>query len=79
MAKKKSLHKIPTKLMDDKGQIIHEGDIVEIQDLIETKTSYAKGTATIKFDKSKASIEQLQNAIAQTGYKVINYQLLIIS
>lgn len=51
-------------------------ELSKVDGVIETKTSYVKGTATIRFDKSKASIEQLQNAIAQTGYKVINYQLL---
>ena len=29
-----------------------------------------------KYDKSKATVEQLKNAIAQTGYKIVDYKLL---
>ena len=51
-------------------------ELSKVNGVIETKTSYARGTTTIKFDKSKASIEQLKNAISQTGYTVTNYELL---
>ena len=51
-------------------------ELSKVNGVIETKTSYAKGTTTIKFDKSKTSIEQLKKAISQTGYKLTNYELL---
>lgn len=40
------------------------------------KTFYDKGTSIVKYDKSKAKVEQLKNAIAHTGYSIANYQLL---
>ncbi len=51
-------------------------ELSKVNGVIETKTSYAKGTTAIKFDKSKTSIEQLKKAISQTGYKLTNYELL---
>lgn len=51
-------------------------ELSKIDGVIETQTSYSKGKSTVKFDKSKASVEELKSAIAKTGYKVTNYQLL---
>lgn len=50
-------------------------ELSKVSGVIESQTSYAKGISTVKFDKSRASIEELKNAIAKTGYKVTNYQL----
>ena len=50
-------------------------ELSKVTGVIESQTSYAKGTSTVKFDKSKASVEQLKKAIAKTGYEVTNYQL----
>ena len=41
--------------------------------VIDAQTFYDKGTSIVKYDKSKASVEQLKNAIAQTGYEIVNY------
>lgn len=51
-------------------------ELYKVPGVIDAKTFYDKGTSVIKFDKSKATVEQLKNAIASTGYKVTNYQLL---
>jgi copper chaperone CopZ len=46
-------------------------ELFKVAGVIDAQTFYAKGTSVVKYDKSKATIEQLQNAIANTGYKVI--------
>lgn len=51
-------------------------ELYKIGGVIDAQTFYAKGTSIVKFDKSKASVEQLKNAIAKTGYQVTNYELL---
>ena len=51
-------------------------ELNKVKGVIDAKTIYNKGTSAVKFYKSKASIEQLKNAIAQTGYKVTHYELL---
>lgn len=50
-------------------------ELSKVTGVIESQTSYAKGISTVKFDKSRASVEQLKSAIAKTGYEVTNYQL----
>lgn len=51
-------------------------ELYKVSGVIDAQTFYDKGTSIVKFDKSKATVEQLKSAIAQTGYKVTNYQLL---
>ncbi|MBS1751585.1 mercuric transport protein MerTP [Niabella sp. W65] len=51
-------------------------ELYKVSGVINAQTYYAKGTSIVKFDKSKASVEQLKSAIAKTGYEVTNYQLL---
>jgi mercuric ion transport protein len=51
-------------------------ELYKVNGVINAQTYYGKGTSIVKFDKSKASVEQLKSAIAKTGYKVTNYQLL---
>lgn len=51
-------------------------ELHKVAGVIDAQTIYNKGTSVVKYDKSKASVEQLKNAIAQTGYKVTDYQLL---
>jgi len=44
--------------------------------VIEASSSYKTGTATVKFDKTKVSIDQLATAIEEaTGYKVIDKKI----
>lgn len=51
-------------------------ELSKVNGVIEAQTFYAKGISTVKFDKSKATVEQLKSAIAKTGYEVTNYELL---
>lgn len=51
-------------------------ELSKVNGVIETQTLYAKGISTVKYDKSKVSVEQLKDAIAKTGYEVTNYQLI---
>lgn len=51
-------------------------ELYKVSGVIDAQTFYAKGTSIVKFDKSKATIEQLKNAISQTGYIVTDYELL---
>ena len=51
-------------------------ELYKVSGVIDAQTFYAKGTSIVKFDKSKASVEHLKNAIAKTGYQVTNYELL---
>jgi copper chaperone CopZ len=50
--------------------------LYKVAGVIDAQTFYNKGVSIVKFDKSKASVEQLKNAIALTGYEVVNYKLL---
>lgn len=51
-------------------------ELHKVAGVIDAKTFYDKGTSIVKYDKSKATVEQLKNAIAQTGYKIVDYKLL---
>lgn len=50
-------------------------ELSKVNGVLESHTSYAKGRSTVKFDKSKASVEQLKAAIAKTGYEVTRYEI----
>lgn len=51
-------------------------ELHKVAGLIDSQTFYNKGISIVKYDKSKATIIQLKNAIAQTGYIVTGYKLL---
>ena len=51
-------------------------ELHKLAGVIDAKTFYDKGTSIVKYDKSKATVDQLKNAIAQTGYTVTDYKLL---
>lgn len=51
-------------------------ELHKVAGVIDAKTIYNKGTSVVRYDKSKATVEQLKNAIAQTGYQIRDYQLL---
>ena len=51
-------------------------ELYKVLGVIDAQTFYNKGTSIVKYDKSKATIEQLKNAIAQTGYEITDYKLL---
>jgi len=48
-------------------------ELYKVTGVIDAQTFYNKGTSIVKYDKSKATVDQLKNAIAQTGYKVTDY------
>lgn len=52
-------------------------ELHKVSGVIDAKTFYDKGISIVRYDKSKATVEQLKNAIAQTGYQVTDYKLLI--
>lgn len=51
-------------------------ELYKVNGVIEAQTFYAKGISMVKFDQSKASVEELKNAIGKTGYPVTDFQLL---
>jgi copper chaperone CopZ len=51
-------------------------ELHKVAGVIDAQTFYDKGTSIVKYDNSKATIDQLKNAIAQTGYKITDYKLL---
>lgn len=51
-------------------------ELYKVKGVIDAQTFYEKGTSIVKYDKSKATVKQLKNAIAHTGYSIANYQLL---
>lgn len=56
------------------AEVNHE--LYKVKGVIDAQTFYDKGTSIVKYDKSKAKVEQLKNAVAHTGYSIANYQLL---
>lgn len=47
----------------------------ELEGIVEISAKYSEGKATVKFDASKVSLEQVKSAIDSTGYKVTKFQL----
>jgi copper chaperone CopZ len=50
-------------------------ELYKVTGVIDAQTFYDKGTSIVKYDKSKATVERLKNAIAQTEYKIIDYTI----
>jgi copper chaperone CopZ len=50
-------------------------ELHKVSGVIDAQTFYDKGTSIVKYDKSKATVDQLKNAIAQTGYSVTDYTI----
>ncbi len=51
-------------------------ELYKVAGVIDAQTFYGKGTSIVKYDTSKATVDQLKNAIAQTGYKVTGLVVL---
>jgi len=51
-------------------------ELYKVKGVIDAQTFYDKGISIVKFDKSKATIDQLKTAIDATGYKVTDYKLV---
>ncbi len=50
-------------------------ELYKVTGVIDAQTFYDKGISIVKYDKTKATVEQLKNAIAQTGYTVTDYTI----
>lgn len=50
-------------------------EILKVSGIVAFKTSYENANSTIKFDKSKTSIDSVAAAINSTGYKVVSQTL----
>lgn len=46
-------------------------ELAKVPGVIQSVTSYAKRNSVVKFDKSKATVDQLRSAIDKTGYVVV--------
>ena len=46
----------------------------ELNGIVEVTSNYEEGSAHVKFDISKVSLEEVKKAIDNTGYEVIKYQ-----
>lgn len=51
-------------------------ELSKVTGVIESNTSYEKANSTVKFDKSKISIDSIASAISKTGYKVSSQNLI---
>ena len=47
----------------------------KLEGVLEANASHAESSATIKFDKSKVSKEEVISAVNETGYQVADYKL----
>lgn len=45
-------------------------EINRLAGILKAETSYKKGNTIVKFDQSKTTIQDIQKAIGQTGYKI---------
>ena len=45
-------------------------EVNKLTGIIKTTVSYEKGNAIVKFDKTKTNIQEIEKAIAKTGYSV---------
>lgn len=51
-------------------------EVYKITGVTDAKTFYGKGISVVRFDSSKATIGQIQEAIAKTGYKVTGHNII---
>lgn len=49
-------------------------ELYKVNGVIDAKTFYNKGQSIVQYDSTRASLEQLQKAIANTGYTVAGYR-----
>jgi copper chaperone CopZ len=53
-----------------------KSEISKLPGIVEVTVSYAKGTAVVKFDETKTSIEAIEKAINSTGYRATKSKLI---
>lgn len=49
--------------------------INELEGIVEAAANFRNGTASVKFDGTKTTLEEIKEAIDATGYKVTKYQM----
>ena len=49
--------------------------VSSVDGVIEVTSNHKTGTAIVKFDKTKSSVDTIVDAVNETGYKVIGYEL----
>jgi len=50
--------------------------VAQLPGFVEATADYKTGKATVKFDKSKTTLEQITEAINETGYKVTHQEII---
>lgn len=48
-----------------------ESEVNKLDGIIEVKSNHEKGNTIVKYDKTKVSLKEIEVAIGQTGYKII--------
>lgn len=48
-----------------------ESEVNKLEGIIEVKASHEKGNTVVKYDKTKVTNEEIENAVKKTGYKII--------
>jgi copper chaperone CopZ len=54
-----------------------KGGISELEGIVEVTASHVDGNATVKYDKSRASIDQMKGAIEKKGYTVVGHETIL--
>ncbi|MCU0323691.1 MAG: mercuric transport protein MerTP [Spirosomaceae bacterium] len=54
-----------------------KSEISKLKGIITTQVSYEKANAIVKFDNKKTNIKEITKAINSTGYKVVNYKIIL--
>ncbi|AYD47795.1 mercuric transport protein MerTP [Arachidicoccus soli] len=63
--------------MDCEGCTAHiNGELSNVNGVIEANTSYKNANAIVKFDNSKTSVDSLSNIVNNIGYKVISSSII---
>lgn len=53
-----------------------EHAVNELPGIVQVTASFENGSATVKFDRTKTSVDVIQDAIDATGYKVVAHKLV---
>lgn len=48
-----------------------ENEVNKLDGIIEVKASHEKGNTVVKYDKTKVTNKEIENAVGKTGYKII--------
>lgn len=48
-----------------------ENEVNKLDGIVEVKASHEKGNTVVKYDKTKVTNKEIENAVGKTGYKII--------